>query len=287
MSCRRFPVNIAALVVLVGVTALPQLADAQTIDEVPILDPSLVPLPESSPSYLNEPVPPSPSACVASSPACDTCCDTCTSCATCEKPCDRWYLGLSGGWQERETVHEVGDAQTFIVFDSGFLINAQLGYRFDVFRVEAEYSFMNNGVDSAGAGGASTPAAGNVNLKAFMFNIYHDFQLFDWLWEPYLGAGIGIYQSEINGLYPEFFDALGAPFAGNSVNATSDMPLAYQFRAGVSRPVGKRTEFLVGYRYFRGEELEFSSAPFATFAPTFHPDGAKVHSLELGFRVRF
>jgi opacity protein-like surface antigen len=203
------------------------------------------------------------------------------------RSCDRWYIGLNGGWQERETVHEVGDPQTFIVFDSGFLINAQLGFRFDLFRVEAEYTFMNNDVDRAGAGGADTPAAGNVNLKAFMFNIYHDFNLFDWLWEPYVGAGIGIYQSELNSLYPDFFDAFGAPFAGTSVNATSNMPLAYQFRAGASRPVGRRTELLIGYRFFKGEELEFSSAPFATFAPTFHPDGAEIHSLEAGLRVRF
>jgi hypothetical protein len=65
------------------------------------------------------------------------------------------------------------------------------------------------------------------------------------------------------------------------------MPLAYQFRGGVSRPIGRRTEFFTGYRFFKGEELEFASAPFATFAPTFHPDGAAIHSLELGFRVRF
>jgi opacity protein-like surface antigen len=200
----------------------------------------------------------------------------------------RWYLGLNGGWQERETVHEVDDARTFIEFDSGFLINAQLGYRFDVFRVEAEYSFMNNGVDRAGAAGFDTPSAGNVNLKAFMLNIYHDFQLFDWLWEPYVGAGIGIYQSEINSLYPEFFAGAGPTFEGMPVNTTSDMPLAYQFRGGMSRPIGQRTELMIGYRFFKGEELEFAAAPFASPAsPTFHPDGAAIHSLEAGLRVRF
>jgi hypothetical protein len=65
------------------------------------------------------------------------------------------------------------------------------------------------------------------------------------------------------------------------------MPLAYQFRAGVTRPVGCRSEFFTGYRYFKGEELEFASAPFATFSPTFHPDGTEIHAIEFGLRVNF
>jgi opacity protein-like surface antigen len=205
------------------------------------------------------------------------------------RSCDRWYLGLSGGWQERETVHEVGDPLIFIEFDSGFAVNAQLGYRFDVFRIEAEMTFMNNGAARAGAAGFDTPTSGNVNLRAYMVNIYHDFQLFDWLWEPYVGAGIGIYQSELNGLYPDFFDSVpGGSFIGQPINATSNMPLAYQFRAGVSRPIGRRTELYSGYRYFRGENLTFASAPFAAAnAHTFEPDGAEIHNLEVGLRVRF
>jgi opacity protein-like surface antigen len=218
----------------------------------------------------------------------DACCDAPLSQAIGCRNCDRWYLGVSGGWQQRETVHEASDPQTFIVFDGGFLINAQLGYRFDRFRIEAETSFMNNEVDRAGAAGFDTPSAGNVNLRAYMLNIYRDFQISDWLWEPYLGAGIGIYQSEINGLYPDFFAFAGPSFDGSPVNATSDMPLAYQFRFGVCRPVGRRSEFLLGYRYFRGEELQFASAPFASAAaPTFHPKGADIHSVECGLRIRF
>jgi opacity protein-like surface antigen len=203
------------------------------------------------------------------------------------RACDRWYVALSGGAAYRERVHEISDARTFIEFDTGFAVNAALGYRFDMFRVEAEYSFMNTECAEAGAVGLATPTVGNVNLKAFMFNVYHDFDLGNWIWQPYVGGGLGIYQSDINGLYPEFFDTLGAPFAGNPVNATSNMPFAYQFRAGLSRPIGERTEFYAGYRYFHGETLTFSSAPFASFAPTFNPNGAVVHAAEIGLRVRF
>jgi opacity protein-like surface antigen len=155
-----------------------------------------------------------------------------------------------------------------------------------MFRLEVETSFMNNEVDMAGAGGASSPSPGNVNLRAYMFNVYHDVQFQNSCWKPYVGAGIGIYQSELNGLIPEFFANVGN-FSEYPINATSDMPLAYQFRAGVSRQIGCRSEFFSGYRYFKGEELEFASAPFAQFAPTFHPNGAEVHAIELGVRVNF
>jgi opacity protein-like surface antigen len=208
------------------------------------------------------------------------------SCCSCRPCVDRWYISASGAWQQRETVHEVDDPQTFIKFHSGFLVNAALGMRLDTFRFEIETSFMNNEVDIAGAGGLSSPAPGNVNIRAYMFNVYHDIEFASSRWKPYVGAGIGTYQSEINSLIPEFFDQV-PELANTPVNTTSDMPLAYQFRAGITRPFGCRSEFFTGYRYFKGEELEFASVPFATFAPTFHPDGAEIHAIEFGVRVNF
>jgi opacity protein-like surface antigen len=207
---------------------------------------------------------------------------------------DHWYISVSGGWSHRDRVHEMDDGRTFIEFQEGFAANAALGYRFDILRLELEYSFMNQGVDRAGAGtpgGAlASNAAGNVNLKALMLNAYTDFQLFDWPWLPYFGAGLGIYQSSLNGLYPTFFGnpALPANFPITAVNATSDVAMAWQFRAGLTRRIGSRTEFFTGYRYFRGDTLTFASGPFASpVAPTFQPNGATVNGIEVGLRVRF
>jgi opacity protein-like surface antigen len=230
---------------------------------------------------------------------CDDCgCNECVSCRPCyagPRCMDPWYVSLSGGWQHRETVHEETDPLVFLEFAEGFAVNGALGYRFDNLRVETEYTFMNNEVDTAGGGAGAaaagispSPATGNVNLRALMFNIYYDLDLPFSLWRPYLGAGIGFYQSEINSLYPDFFGLAGPAFNNTPVNTTSDTPLAYQFRVGASRSLGERTEFFAGYRYFRGEDLTFASAPFASpLTPTFNPDGAEVHSAEVGLRVRF
>lgn len=230
---------------------------------------------------------PSPSGTMVTAASCGDCCapPSCVKYHPC-RACDRWYLGFSGGWQQRETVHEVGDPTTFIEFAGGFQANAQLGYRFDLARIEAEFSFFNNECNVAGSGGLSSITTGNVNVKTLMFNIYHDFDNLGWSWTPYVGAGIGLYQSELNSLYPDFFDDV-PQMTGYPVNSTSDMPFAYQFRAGVSHPLGERTDFTIGYRYFHGDELTFSSVPFSFFAPTFSPDGAVFHSVEFGLRVKF
>ena len=75
-------------------------------------------------------------ACGVEAPACASGCATCGAdqavCCSCQ-PCprDRWYLSVSGAWQQRETVHEVDDPSTFIEFHSGFAANAALGMRFE------------------------------------------------------------------------------------------------------------------------------------------------------------
>lgn len=272
---------IAPVVVLAGMLLPPAVAQAQEAvhltESAPTWSEESADLPRLLPASYAQ-----PGGCAAPAGGCGPggpCCDACGP--------KRWYISISGGWQHRETVHEANDPLTFIVFDDGFAANAALGYRFDMFRIEAEYSFMNNEVDTAGAAGLSSPAAGNVGLRALMFNVYHDVDIDVFSWKPYVGAGIGLYQSEINSLYPDFFDVAGPPLAGTAVNTTSDMPFAYQFRVGATRQLGKRTEFYLGYRYFRGEELEFASLPFSNFAPTFHPQGTKNHAIEFGLRIRF
>jgi opacity protein-like surface antigen len=214
---------------------------------------------------------------------CGGCCHSC-----CCRPRDPFYVALSGGWAHRETVHEVGDPSTFIIFNEGFAANVAIGWRFcGMFRLEGEYSFMNNDVETAGSAGLSSESTGNVNLRAWMLNLYHDIQICDWNLRPYVGAGIGFYQSELNSLYPAFFDVVGPPMAGVGLNATSDITFAYQFRAGFSYPLGCRGEIYTGYRYFNGDELTFSAPPFSAFAPSFHPDGAEMHCLEMGVRIGF
>jgi len=120
-----------------------------------------------------------------------------------------------------------------------------------------------------------------VSLRKYMFNLYYDFNVKDSKIKPYIGAGVGFYQSEINSLFPEFFAGnLGLPTSG--VNTTSNFPFAYQLKAGVNYEMTQRTELYVGYCFFHGESLDFAAPPFGPF----HPDGAATHSVELGLRFK-
>jgi opacity protein-like surface antigen len=196
-----------------------------------------------------------------------------------------WYLSIGGAWTGRETVHELGNPHTFLTWNDGFSLNGAIGYDFDVVRTEFEIGFTNNGVDDAGAGipnvgNFASSADGNVSLRKFMFNLYYDFDFKDSKVRPYVGAGVGFYQSEINGLSPDFFGGLG--LGATAINATSNFPFAYQLKGGLSYALSQRTEVYSGYTFFHGESLDFAAAPFGRF----HPDGAVTHSLELGLRFR-
>jgi opacity protein-like surface antigen len=204
----------------------------------------------------------------------------------CLEPGQRWYLSLSGAAQSRHIVHEVGDPATFLIFDDGFTLNAALGHQFDLFRMDFEYSLFNNQVETAGAGipGVGNfvgDAVGNVSVKAFTLNGYYDFDYFRSCFRPYVGAGMGVMQSEINSLFPSFFPGLGAATGG--VNTTSNFKLCYQFRVGIGYTLSHRTELFSGYRFFDAGPLTFAGEPFGVF----QPDGATFHGLEMGFRVKF
>jgi opacity protein-like surface antigen len=111
-----------------------------------------------------------------------------------------------------------------------------------------------------------------------MANIYYDVPLGKSRVRPYGGGGIGFYQSQLNGLLPQFFSTLGIPT--EAINATSNAPFAYQFRGGLDYELSRRVVFFTGYRFFHGDVLTFSAVPFGTF----HPNGANMHSIEAGFR---
>jgi OmpA-OmpF porin, OOP family len=197
-----------------------------------------------------------------------------------------WYIMLSGAVQSRADVSEVGDPATFLLFDDGFDINVALGHQFDLFRLDFEYSYFNNQVETAGAGipgigNFVSDAVGNVSVKAYTLNSYFDYQINQSRFSPYVGGGIGLMQSEINSLFPSFFTQIGQTF--NGVNTTSNVKFCYQFRVGLNYELSYRTELFSGYRYFDAGELTFASSPFGVF----HPDRATFHSFETGIRVKF
>ena len=231
--------------------------------------------------------------CEAASATCmhSVCSQGCQGCSTCQTidivgaPCcpppSTWYFGVGGFLQSRETAFDTRVQSTFFDFSTGFGVTGAIGREFSHCRMEVEAGFVSNGLDNVGL---LVPAQnvdssiGSVSHRIYMANLYHDFHCNWYCWRPYIGAGIGFYQSDVNSVQPNFFAANTPP-----INATSNISIAYQFKTGLRRPIGERSEWQVGYRYFRGEEVEFASAPVGRM----RLDRASLHSAEFTWQVKF
>jgi OmpA-OmpF porin, OOP family len=99
-----------------------------------------------------------------------------------------WYFGGEGGWTSLEgaTDHLTGTGAVHQSFGDGFNVGARAGYEWGPLRLEEEFRWQKNDVDSV----AGVPASGSRDAYALMTNLIYDFT-FGWPITPHLGAGIG------------------------------------------------------------------------------------------------
>jgi opacity protein-like surface antigen len=206
------------------------------------------------------------------------------------------YLQGDIGIQQREFAGENGI--TNLKFDPGFYGGAGLGYRYDRnFRFSFEYSQMNNAVSKirpgipipvvdpivgpVGADGAQFDANGTVRLDSYTLNAYYDLNGFGYekRFRPYIGAGVGLMTSKINGLQPSFFPSIGA---NRALNAQDTQP-TFNVQAGISYLFNKNTEFYVGGQYSYTSTFLFENTDFGTLMP----NGARNWTLKTGMRYTF
>ena len=76
-------------------------------------------------------------------------------------------------------------------FDGGFLAGAAIGYRLsNHWRLEAEYTYRTNDVDSFESGGTTLADGGDYASTSLLLNVLYDFDT-DWRLDPYVGVGFG------------------------------------------------------------------------------------------------
>jgi opacity protein-like surface antigen len=192
---------------------------------------------------------------------------------------DGWYLGVSGGFQQRQRASE---EVTAIEFSPGYSLNGLIGYRLGPVRLEGEASFLDNQANNFVFPGGVEDALGTVSLRVFSFNAYYDLPVGERI-RPYVGGGLGTFQSTIKGFTSDTLaGGIEGVFPPTILNVSSLETFLWQLRAGVGTQLNDRTSMFVGYRYFHGNDLEFNAIGFGTL----RPDGAKNHAGELGFRIR-
>lgn len=194
-----------------------------------------------------------------------------------------FYVSAFGGVQEREKSGE--SAQTYTKFDNGWHFSLAGGYRYDNFRVEGEYNgFENDNRTVASEPTGPLPGSGSVSGKSYMLNAYYDIPLENSPLRPYVGLGVGVYETKLRSLTNEGLANVPPEFGGPFIfNGTSDRPFAYQIKLGASYRVNPNLDLAFGYRYFRGDALLFEGTQIGDLTPS----GAKLHVLEAGLRYSF
>ena len=185
-----------------------------------------------------------------------------------------WYIGLQGTVPYVEDVNlsngSTGLGQ--VEFDTGWGVGASLGYTpgspapfLNAMRFELEAMYRENDLDTLG--GASI--ADDVSSIAYMANLLFDIET-DSKLVPYLGAGIGLADIELNSI------ALGV--------SDHDTVFAYQFMAGLGYTPRSMPDTVlnIGYRYFATQDPEF-----ATSTGTRVEHDYRSHNIEAGARFRF
>jgi len=134
-------------------------------------------------------------------------------------------------------------------FESGYMAGAALGYRLnDHLRLEAEYAYRTNDLDSFQSGGSVLGNGGDFASTAVLFNVLYDFDT-DWRFDPYVGVGFGT-ATEID------IDLEGPGFTGEA-SFSSDSPAA-QYMVGAQGALTQSLDLFVEGRFFRAFDPDMS-----------------------------
>lgn len=139
--------------------------------------------------------------------------------------------------------------------DTGLAIGGAIGYDFDSFRAEAEVGFQQNDLDTSdwteNDGGESSSGSesfidGDISSTSFFANGYYDIKNSS-AFTPYIGAGIGYINVEINDAQVDI---------GDTPYSNDDSAFAYQFMLGASYAFNKNFSLDLSYRYVGTSGLE-------------------------------
>lgn len=196
-----------------------------------------------------------------------------------------WYLSASVGAERRADAKDKLGAAT-VFKNPGYFVNGALGRSIgNNFRIEGETGLLNNvNKREIVTGAFNEPARGNISLKTFMLNAYYDIPLNSSRFKPFIGAGIGVFQSEVHGLTsPTLMTGVPGFFGPTIVDTTSKFTVAEQLKVGVSYAATPKSDVFLNYRYLTGGAFRLTSATLGTL----DVNRPKVQGLELGVRVKF
>lgn len=201
-----------------------------------------------------------------------------------QRQAPKWYAGVQGAVtfvEEAETEISNRPVVDEMDFDKGYGVGVNLGYApggtgtiLDKLRFELEYYYRKNDISGVDV----LPASGEVSSKTAMINAYYDIPLKGYQIVPYLGAGIGIAETEIE--------------ADSILLRVQDEDTVFAWNAmagiGYTPDYMPSTVWSIGYRYFATDEPRYRSQSVPLFFPAGdvkHEYG--MHTVEAGVRYMF
>lgn len=189
---------------------------------------------------------------------------------------DSWYVGVDAGVLLVEdqdmtfsAVPAGGRPVPSIDYHKGYDFDANIGYDFGGFRLEAEAAYKRAKIDLDKTGGGFGGAA---SALSFMLNGLLDFGPDDGL-QGFVGGGVGVSRGKV---------------ASDIVN-DSDTGFAWQAIAGVRYPVTNNVDVSLKYRFFNQDDIKLIPAyttPYGVAGSTADTK-LRTHSLLLGLTYNF
>lgn len=176
------------------------------------------------------------------------------------------YVELSAGYLALSDVD--GEANGIDIegeYDDGFAIGAQLGYKYNVFRVALEFEYGRAGFDSLSGAGVEVDVDGDFDIFRGTVGLYYDFDNVS-RFTPYFGGGLGA----------AYVDVEDTTFANSvTVEGDSDTYFTAHGEAGLSIAATDRIAIVPAYRFIW---LDDGGGGF---------DDDTAHLLKMGLRFRF
>ncbi|MEZ5897118.1 MAG: OmpW family outer membrane protein [Parvularculaceae bacterium] len=160
-----------------------------------------------------------------------------------------FYIGANGG-ASFASDSEYSALSATTPYDTGFVVSGVVGYEFAKqdwgnIRTELEGFYSEDSISSDGLIGA---ADGEVSNAGAMLNVYYDMSQLDSRFTPFVGAGIGFSNVDLN------------TQGGNFAIDDDETVLSYQAIIGVRYEFDDHWSMSVDGRYVGVEDPEFSAA---------------------------
>lgn len=145
------------------------------------------------------------------------------------------YVGVSGGVSitHDADLKQTGFATASTTYNTGYGINASLGYNAEPVRFEFEFGYKNADMDNISAPGLGTASAKDtsISVTSYMVNAFYGIKTNSGF-TPYFGAGIGLLDGDLK--------IQGSKYSDTELGLQAIVGLEYKFNNNLGADISYR-----------------------------------------------